>query len=696
MVKAPGSRQGAGQGEPRFPPFGRSPLTAGVWHDDAQVGYREAMEPRRTGWRVASTLAIIGLLGVSALQLHAVEARLLAQSQQIRVLGEATERMAARLERLQGGAALGPGAREPPALAKVLHPEVKDFFSPKATHWPPPGAKTNGLVVWDWFSGDPKGFNPLLENSADLRDKLRNYIESGLGQRNRWTNPDEYFGDLAWRVEITDDYKDFTFYLRQGVKWHPVSGVDLTSPRYAWLNREHELTAHDFVFYFDMLMHPDVQNGFIKNYFDQLESWKALDDHTFTVRWKKTEAGNVEQTLLATPLPRFLYAYAEDGTPIPEATLGQAFNQHWYNNRGIVGTGPYRMREYVPGSHITLERNDQYFGEPPAIKTVRYLMFADRTQTVLKLKSGELSFGQLRPGQYREEVQRFAHLPEAERPKNNPFTNGRIQCDVVDVPAYQYIGWNAELPLFSDRRVRTAMTLAINRPEIVAQVFGGLGTVARGPFLESSGGLAPEVEPLPFDTKRAAALLAEAGWADTDGDGLLDKADASGKRTAFEFSLLTQNNSPEWGSAANVIKEDLLGIGVKMNVESVEWGTLLKRMDDRSFQAYVGGWAMLWTSDPYQIWHSSQADVPKGSNRVGFRNAKADELIERLRVTLEPAERTELYRAIHRIVHEEQPYTFVNVPKIPYCHRDTIKGVVYAKERPLPDLQPWWSEQADG
>ena len=643
-----------------------------------------------------SALAIIGLLAVSALQLHGVEARLVAQSQQLRVLGEATERMAAKLDRLQGGSAPKSAAPEPASLGEVLHPEVKDFFAPQEMHWPPPGAKTNGIVVADWFSGDPKGFNPVLETSSDLRDKLRNYVESSLGQRNRWTDPDKYYGDLAWRVEVTEDYKVFTFYLRKGVNWHPASGVDLTSPRYAWLNREHELTAHDFVFFFDMVTHPQVQNGFLKNYFEQLESWKALDDYTFQVRWKKTEAGNVEQTLLTTPLPRFLYAFAEDGTPIPEATLGLAFNQHWYNNRGIVGTGPYRMREYVPGSHITLERNERYFGEAPAIQTLRYLIYADRTQTVLKLKSGELSFGQLRAGQYREEVLRFSGMPEEQRPKDNPFLNGVIQCDVVDQPTYYYIGWNADQPLFADRRVRTAMTLATNRQEMVEKVFSGLGQVSRGPFLESSGYLAPEVQPLPFDLRRAAALLAEVGWVDSDADGLLDKADATGKRVPFEFSLLIQNNSPELISAANVMREDMLGIGVKMSIEAAEFGTLLKRRDEKKFQAFVGGWALLWSTDPYQIWHSSQANVPKGSNRVGFRNPKADALIEELRNTLDRSKRVELLQAFHRIVHEEQPYTFLYVPKIPFCHRNTIKGVTYAKERPLADFQPWWSEQADG
>ncbi|HTV24561.1 MAG TPA: ABC transporter substrate-binding protein [Polyangiaceae bacterium] len=651
------------------------------------------MELGRSGWRAAGTAAIVGLLAVSALQLHSVEARLSTQSQQLRALSEATERMAAKLERVQGGAVAAPSAQ--PSLAGVLHPEVKDFLSPKETHWPPAGARTNGTIAVDYYSGDPKGFNPVIESNADLSDKIRAYVEARLAARNRWTDPNTFYGDLAWRVEVTDNYKEFTFYLRKGVKWHPVSGVDLSDPRYAWLNKEHEVTAHDFVFYFDMLMHPQVQNGFLKSYFEQLESWKALDDYTLQVKWKKTENGNVEQTLTVSPLPKFLYAYAEDGTPIPEATLGLAFNQHWYNNRGLVGAGPYRLTEYKPGSHMLLERNEQFHGELPAIKSMRYVIYTDRTQTVLKLKSGELSFGQLRPGQYREEVQQYQGVPEAQRPKS-PFLDGSISCDIVDHTSYYYIGWNQENPLFSDRRVRTAMTLALNRPEIISRVFNGLAKISRGPFLESSGYLAPEVEPLPFDLKQAAALLKEAGWADTDGDGLLDKADAGGKRTPFTFSLLAYGASPEWASTANIFKEDLLAIGVKMSIELAEWPSMLKRMEEKKFDAYTGAWALPWSTDPYQVWHSSQADVPKGSNRVGFRNKKADAIIEELRVTLDLAKRTELLRAFHRIVAEEQPYSFMFTQKIPYCHRNTIQGVVYAKERPLPDILPWWSSQAEG
>jgi hypothetical protein len=120
-----------------------------------------------------------GALALSALQLNAVEARLSTQSQQLRVLGEATERMAAKLEQVQGGA-LSASEKPQPSLARVLHPEVKDFLSPKDTHWPPPEANTNGTIAIDWANGDPRGFNPLTENAADLPEKLGVYIESDL------------------------------------------------------------------------------------------------------------------------------------------------------------------------------------------------------------------------------------------------------------------------------------------------------------------------------------------------------------------------------------------------------------------------------------------------------------------------------------------------------------------------------------
>src|SRR5262249_52801991 len=150
----------------------------------------------------------------------------------------------------------------------------------------------------------------------------------------------------------------FTFYLRRGVKWHPVPNVDVNSLKYAWLKGDHEVTANDFVFTLDITMNPQVENGALRSYYAELESWKAVDDYTLVLRWKKKQYVNISASLSIDPLPRFLFAFEEDGTPIPKETLGLKFNQHWFNNKGYVGFGAYRMLSYEPGSKIKLVRNE--------------------------------------------------------------------------------------------------------------------------------------------------------------------------------------------------------------------------------------------------------------------------------------------------------------------------------------------------
>src|SRR5690606_20061297 len=213
--------------------------------------------------------------------------------------------------------------------------------------------------------------------------------------------------------------------------------------------------AHDYEFTFDIIMNPQVENGFLKNYYEDLESWKAVDDYTFVLRWKKKTYNSITFSLAAPALPKFLFAHAETGEPFPKETVGLRFNRHWYNNKGYVGVGPYRLVSYTPGQSIELERNDAFFGPVPAIQRIVYPIYNDPNQTVLRMKAGELDFAGLQPGQYREEVLNWQSRPKNEWPKNSPFLNGEIRCEVVPEASYFFIGWNADRPLFADARVRT-------------------------------------------------------------------------------------------------------------------------------------------------------------------------------------------------------------------------------------------------
>ena len=655
------------------------------------------------GWALLSLLIVVlAVLGIFVFQIDNLEERFILQSKQLRALGEATERLTGRIDRLSAqidseGLAIGgrPRTRGDDAYAdvKLLHPEVPNFLEPHDFRLFGDQAENGGPLLRGWPSGDLKGFNVITENAADL-SQLAFYAGSSIASRMIWTDPEKFYGDLAWRVEVTKDFKEFTIYLRRGVHWHEPSGVDLADQKYAWLRDKHPVTAHDLQFSMDMLMNPQVQNGFAKGYYEELDSWEVIDDYTFVVRWKKKQWDNIGLSLGFEVVPEFIFAYEEDGTRIPDETVGLRLNQHWYNNKGFVGSGPYRLASYESGVSMRLVRNEDYHGEKPAIDEIVMPIYTDANRTLLLLKAHEVHVGWLRASQYREEILKWRDEPQSKRPRDSPFLNGDIECEKVLRFAYSYIGWNADKPLFADPRVRTAMTLALNRRDIIDNIYVGFGRLAMGPYLEATGYNDPEADPLDFDLDRAAALLAEAGWEDSDGDGLLDRdLGGDGARVPFEFTLLIHASSPEYTSLANVFKEDLLKIGVKLDIEAVEWSLMQKRMEEKGFDAFTGGWALSYTSvDQYQLWHSSQADVPKGSNRVGFRNAEVDELIEGLRETFDLAERQRMSRRVAQLIYESQSYTFFRWPESAFCWWKDVHDMRLAKSRPQATSLPWWVE----
>lgn len=656
---------------------------------------------RQGGWFQALLAGVLvvntGLLLVLVLQQTNREERAIRQAAQFRALAESTDRVRGELRKLTRAigagdfSALG-GTGEPEGTARTWrHPELPNFLQPDDFEVVPASAEsTDGELTLFFSPSDPKGFNGLIENAADL-SFVESLVSEGLASRNSFTDPDRWHAELAERVEVTDDGKTFTLYLKRGIQWHRPGGVDLTDPRHAWLDKPHEVTAHDVAFHLRMIKDPQVQNGFVKSYYADLEGWEVIDDYTLEVRWSKKIFTALASTLGLGPVPEFLYAYDEDGNRFPDETLGLNLNQHWYNHKGIVGTGPYRFASYEPGERIVLERNEDYHGELPPIRRIVLEIVADQNVQFLKLRSHQHDFGSLRPSEYRDFVKPWEDDPSLPRPADNPFIGSEMANDRRSTPGYFYIGWNADKPLFADALVRKAMTHAFDRQRLVENVFVGLGEVAAGPFLAGSPYADPSIRPWPFDLDRARELLGEAGWTDTNDDGLVDRdLDGDGVREPFEFTLLIYASSKEMDSVANILKEDLLKVGVRMKIDKAEWSLMQKRMEERDFDAFTGGWAMGWDVDLYQIWHSSQADLPKASNMIGFRNPKADEIIEALRETFDTEERIALTRRFHRIVHEEQPYSFFYVRERYYTWWEELRRVVFPKVRPLVRPLAWW------
>jgi peptide/nickel transport system substrate-binding protein len=254
-------------------------------------------------------------------------------------------------------------------------------------------------------------------------------------------------------------------------------------------------------------------------------------------------------------------------------------------------------------------------------------------------------------------------------------------------PTYSYIGWNNDHPIFRDKRVRQAMTYLTDRKQIVKSVLFGLGEVVDSHIYLFRPEYDKSLVGYPFDPQKALALLKEAGWHDSDGDGVLDKV-VDGKKMALRFEIKVNSGNAVRKSVALVLMDELKKHGIDASVREIDWTIFLNDVKNHKFDAVILGWQMQTTEpDAYQVWHSSQA-ANKGSNAISYKNPRVDEILEQYRGEFDAQKRIQLYKEFQQILHEEQPYTFLYVAKRVSAVQRRFEGVeVY------PDgLRPveWW------
>lgn len=460
------------------------------------------------------------------------------------------------------------------------------------------------------LKSEPSTLNPLT--GRDLYSSIiEGFYNDTLIKRDLDTL--EFKPMLAEKWEVGTDGLSYTFYLRKDVLWHDGK----------------PFTADDVVYSFERILDPEVDAPHVRGYFLDAGIAKIEKVDDYTVKFIATK-------------PYFLGLGVCGGLSlVPKHVFnnGTPFNYH-PANRSPVGVGPYRFKEWKTGRKIVLERFDKYWGEKPDIKTLEFRLVSDDTIVLHALKKNELDVADL------EAVQWMKQLGDESSSTFNRYkTVGS---------GYRYIGWNPKVSLFSDKKVRQALTYLINRNKILEKVEFGLANVVIGPFYTESSQYNKNIKPYPYDPVKGRKLLAEAGWKDSDGDGILDK---DGKK--FEFTFLYAAESTQTERMAPIIKEDLKNAGILMKIERMEWGAFVARVQKKDFEATSLGWSSGFETDPYQIWHSSQSKIEGGSNFISFENAEADKLIEQARVTLDEKKRNELYWKFQEILHEEQPYTFL-------------------------------------
>jgi len=496
-------------------------------------------------------------------------------------------------------------------------------------------------VDGDWLiyhlGAEPGTLNPIT--ARDVYQSIINgdNIYESLVRRDNKTL--EIVPQLAESWEISEDKLTFTFKIKKNIKWH--DGKPFTS--------------EDIVFSYNKIMDPKVDSARLKAYYQEIEKVEAIDSHTVKFTYAR---------------PYFLALESCGGMPIVPKHIFESgdFNKN-PAGRQPVGTGPYKFTKWETGRQIVLEKNPEYWGEKPKIDKIVFKIINDRNVAFQVLRKGEIDFSSLTPIQW--EKQSKTKKFEEKFNKYAYFT-----------PNYNYIGWNIDRPFFSDKRVRKAMTHLVNRELILEKILFNLGVTVTNPFYINSKEYDKSIKPLIFSPEKAKLLLDEAGWVDSDSDGIRDK-----NGIKFEFEFLIPNASDTSEKISTILKEEMDKVGIVMNIRKIEWAVFVQRLNERKFDAVTLGWSMGVESDPYQIWHSSQKSGG-GSNFVGFENAEADKIIEDARKEFNNDKRAKLYKKFANIIHNEQPYTFLFCRKSPVAVSNRFKGV---KVHPLGlDFLEWY------
>jgi peptide/nickel transport system substrate-binding protein len=456
--------------------------------------------------------------------------------------------------------------------------------------------------------GDASNLIPPLASDASS-STITGHVYNGL---IRYDKNMRFEGDLAESWDISDDGREITFHLRKGVRWH--DGEPFTSA--------------DVLFTYKLMIDPETPTAYAERY-KQVEEAMAPDAYTFKVRY-------------AEPLAPALVSWAMG--ICPEHLLKDEDISTSELARNPVGTGPFRFVKWDPGEQIVLERNEDYFEGAPYIKRIVYRIVPDTTTMFLELQSGGLDYMGLTPLQYARQTE-------------SPAFKRRFNKYRYPAFAYTYLGYNLRKPMFQDRRVRQAISYAIDKQEIVDGVLLGLGQPATGPYKPGSWPYNPEVQRYPYAPDKARALLDAAGWKDRDGDGVRDK-----DGQALAFTILTNQGNDQRIKAGEIIQRRLQEVGIEVKLRVIEWASFLKEfIYPGRFDATILGWTIPVDPDGYNIWHSSKTG-PRELNFIGYSNPEVDRLLEQGRRVLGVEKRRPVYHRLQEILAEDVPYTFLYVP----------------------------------
>ncbi|MDH4190732.1 MAG: ABC transporter substrate-binding protein [Betaproteobacteria bacterium] len=471
-----------------------------------------------------------------------------------------------------------------------------------------PAVAQGGALSYGEY-GRPTTLDPITSNDM-IALRITELVFNGLVGIDR---KQQIVAELAESWDAAPDGMSYTFRLRKDVVWHAKNGEE---PK--------PFSADDVVFTYNVMMHPKTVTP-LKVRYEFVSEVKKLDSHTVRFMLKRP---------ILNALPKFTFKIIPEFGPA-NAFLARndPFVQH------PIGTGPYMYRETTANGEIVLEANPKYFKGAPKIARFVAKPFADQNVMNQALMYNNIDMTVL------------------VNPRNVPEIQGdrRLRLQPYNALSYSFFGYNLRNPLLADARVRKAFTIAINRNEMLKSFFNGQGTVISGPFAPGSWAYNLDVKPLAYNPTEAKKLLADAGFV-KGADGVLAR---DGKKLVLTLKVPIAQESEAVKRVVLAFKNYLQQVGAQINVEFSEWQAWKEAVFmAHQFDIVFASWVFDDSADISSLFHSGEIGAWH-NNFGGYSNPEVDSLLVESKLTLDHEKRRTIYRKLHAMLAEENPYTFL-------------------------------------
>lgn len=451
-------------------------------------------------------------------------------------------------------------------------------------------------------------------------------------------------GELAESWQVAADQKTITFHLKPGLVW--ADGRPLTS--------------EDVYFTWQLIIDEKTRSPYASD-FQLVTKAETPDKLTFVVHYDQAFSPALDSWAGLQILPKHKLA----GQDIHTTSFAQK----------PLGSHYYQLKEWRHGEYLKLERNPKAVLGQAQISTLIERIIPDPGAQFLELMADHIDSMNMDPITYARII------------PSRPELQARLNQYKALGNSYTYLGFNLKRQPFNDVRIRKAINYAIDKQEIIDGVYLGLGEQIASPYKPGTRWSNPQLKPYAFDPQKARTLLAEAGYKDTDGDGILER---DGKKLSFE--VLTNHGNKEREKTVVIIQRRLKEVGIDIRIRSIEWASFITRfIKTGDFDAVVLGWQLGLEPDQYGIWHSSQ-QKPGQFNFIGYNNPKVDKLLEQGRSEFDPDKRMHVYHQFAEALYEDSPIVYLSAGYGLTAIHKRVQGIM----NPVPpagvgyDSQKWY------